>query len=63
MQIKKRIIGAGRPLVCVPVVEIEENGIYKAAGQAVERGAEVLEWRIDWFAQAACQDRIEEILH
>lgn len=63
MQIKKRTIGAGRPLVCVPVVEIEENGIYRAAELAVERGAEVLEWRIDWFAQAASHHRIDEILH
>lgn len=63
MQIKKRTIGTGRPLVCVPVVEIEEDRIYKAAELAVERGAEVIEWRIDWFAQAACQERIEKILH
>lgn len=63
MQIKKRTIGAGRPLVCVPVVEIDEDGIYKAAERAVGQGAEVLEWRIDWFAQAVCQDRVERILH
>lgn len=63
MQIKKRTIGKGRPLVCVPVVEIEEDDIYKAAELAAERGAEVLEWRIDWFVQSACQNKIKEILH
>ncbi len=62
MQIKKKTIGTGRPLVCVPVVEIEEDGIYKAAQLAVGQGAEVLEWRVDWFAQAASHKRVEEAL-
>ncbi len=62
MQIKKQIIGTGRPLVCVPVVEIEEDGIYEAAQRAVKCGAEVLEWRIDWFAHAANSKRVDEIV-
>lgn len=63
MQIKRQIIGKGRPLVCVPVVEIEEDEIYKAAESAVKQGAEVLEWRMDWFGQTDCWNRVEKILH
>lgn len=63
MQIKQQTIGTGKPLVCVPVIEIEENDIYKAAELAVASGAQVLEWRMDWFAQIGCRSRVEEVLH
>ncbi len=62
MQIKQQTVGTGRPLVCVPVVEIEENDIYNAAEFAVAAGAQVLEWRMDWFAQIGCWNRVKEIL-
>lgn len=62
MQIKQQTIGMGRPLVCVPVVEIEEDDVYRAAELAVESGAQVLEWRMDWFAQIDCWNRVEEVL-
>lgn len=62
MRIKKQNFGTGRLLICVPVVEIEENEIYKAAESAVEQGAEVLEWRIDWFAKARQWDKVEQVL-
>lgn len=62
MQIKKQVIGTGKPLVCVPVVETEENRICQAASLAVGQGAEVLEWRIDWFAQARQWDQVDKVL-
>lgn len=63
MRIKNQNFGTGRPLLCVPVVEIEENQIYKAAEFAAGQGAEVLEWRIDWFAKANQWDKVEQVLH
>lgn len=63
MQIKQQIIGIGKPLICVPVVEIEEDGIYKAAEAAAKQEAEVLEWRMDWFRQAGCWNQVEQILY
>lgn len=63
MRIKKQNFGTGRPLICVPVVEIEENEIYKAAEFAVEQGAEVLEWRIDWFTKASQWEQVAQVLH
>lgn len=63
MKIKNRTIGAGRPLICVPVVETEQDGIFKEAEQAVSHGAEVLEWRMDWFAQVEQWNAIEAVLN
>ncbi len=62
MRIKKQIIGTGKPLVCVPVVETEENGICQAAELAVRQGAEALEWRIDWFTQSRQWNQAEKVL-
>ncbi len=63
MKIKQQTIGIGRPLVCVPLVELDENNIYKAAESAVASGAQALEWRMDWFAQPGCWNRMREVLH
>ena len=41
MEIKQQTVGIGRPLVCVPIVETEENDIYKAAEFAAASGAQV----------------------
>lgn len=49
-KIKQYTIGKGRPLICVPIVEIEKDQICQVAVQAAKQGAEVLEWRMDWFA-------------
>lgn len=62
MQIKQQTIGKGRPLICVPVIETQEDKIYIAAEAVAARGAEVLEWRMDWFGQVGCQDAVERVL-
>lgn len=62
MQIKQQTIGQGRPLICVPVVETEEEHIYKAAELAAGQGAELLEWRMDWFRELDCFQIVERIL-
>lgn len=63
IKIKKYTIGMGRPLICVPIVESEREQICQVARQAVGQGAEVLEWRMDWFAQIEQWSEIEQILY
>lgn len=62
MQIKQQTFGTGRPLVCVPVVERKEEEIYKAAKSAVSLGTEVLEWRMDWFADISQWEQTRQVL-
>lgn len=62
MVIKQREFGTGRPLVCVPVIETEEDKIYCAAESAVCQGAEVLEWRMDWFLQIKSWEQTRRVL-
>lgn len=63
LRIKKYDIGTGRPLMCVPVVEIGQNDIFMAAKCAVDQGAEALEWRMDWFGKIDSWEETEAVLH
>lgn len=62
MQIKRWVIGEGKPLVCVPVVETEESRIYQEAEFVARQGAEALEWRMDWFAHAEQWEYVDRAL-
>lgn len=62
MQIKRQLFGTGRPLVCVPVVEHKEEDIYQAAKSAVSQETEVLEWRMDWFAEVFQWERTKHTM-
>lgn len=62
IKIKQYIIGTGKPLICIPIVEREKEQICEAANQAVRQGAEALEWRMDWYGQIGQWCEIEDIL-
>ncbi len=62
MKIKQYAIGAGKPLICVPVTETGQEAIIEKANDAVRQGAQALEWRIDWFEKAGQWQQIEQIL-
>ncbi len=47
--IKGHPIGGGRPVLCVPVAEKERAGILGSAARAIRAGAEMIEWRMDFF--------------
>lgn len=59
MNIKEKNIGAGRPLVCVPIVEKTKETIMKKANELASGAADMIEWRMDWYeecekAEALC---------
>lgn len=42
-------IGAGIPKICVPIVGVTREEILKAAEDIKTLGADVVEWRVDWY--------------
>lgn len=60
--IKKDGAGYGRPFICVPIVEKKREDIFAAAERIVERGASIVEWRMDWYEEISLWTRTEEIL-
>ncbi|MDD7185770.1 MAG: type I 3-dehydroquinate dehydratase [Oscillospiraceae bacterium] len=60
--VKGTTIGEGKPLVCVPIVEKTKEGIVHEAEKLVQLDAQMLEWRVDAFAQADSLNAIREVL-
>ena len=62
LKIKGKTIGAGRPLVCVPVMERESNDIIKEITYLSQSRADMIEWRLDMFDKFSDCNAVREIL-
>lgn len=60
--IKNRVIGEGRPLVCVPIMEKSRTEILKEAQRLADSHAEMVEWRVDAFEEVDSLNAIREVL-
>lgn len=54
------IIGKGRPKICVPIVAATQEEILKEAGLMVNLPADLVEWRADWYEDAADLPKVLE---
>lgn len=62
LTIKNRVIGEGRPLVCVPVMERERAGIIKEITYLSQSTADMIEWRLDVFQEFDDCNAVREVL-
>ena len=60
--IKGRIVGGGRPLVCVPVMEKEKEKIIEEIAYLSESRVDMIEWRVDAFRNFSDYNAVREIL-
>ena len=60
--VKGRIIGKGKPLVCVPVMETNRRDIVDKVKRLVNSKTEMIEWRVDAFEQLTDLNAIREVL-
>lgn len=60
--IKGKVIGQGRPLVCVPVMEHERDDIIREITYLSQSGADMIEWRLDVFAGYDDCNAVREVL-
>lgn len=61
--IKGKIIGKGKPLVCVPVMESSKEEILRETRRLEEAHTEMIEWRVDAFENLESPNAIREILN
>lgn len=61
-QIKGTTVGRGRPVICVPVVEQEKEGVISRIKELTEKKVRMIEWRVDCFGNARCPEEVEEVL-
>lgn len=62
LYIKNRILGQGKPLVCVPIMESTKDGIIREAKRLISHSVEMVEWRVDAFEQVQNLNAIHEVL-
>ena len=60
--IKGKEIGMGKPLVCVPVMATEEKDIVKQIIDLAQQNTDMVEWRLDAFANAKSMNAIRQVL-
>ena len=61
--IKGKIIGKGKPFVCVPVMESSKEEILRETRRLEEAHTEMIEWRVDAFENVESPNAIREILN
>ena len=54
-------IGEGIPKICVPIVGETREDILKSAKRVETSGADLAEWRVDWYESVFCVSKVESI--
>jgi 3-dehydroquinate dehydratase-1 len=62
LNIKGITIGEGRPVICVPVVEKDAQGIVEKVRELTGKHTQMIEWRVDCFADADSPQAVEAVL-
>lgn len=62
LTVKGRQIGAGKPCVCVPVTEPDVEGVLREMEFLAASPVEMVEWRVDAFAEFSDCNRVREVL-
>lgn len=61
MEIKGKTIGAGKPLLCVPIMETKKEEIIAELQTLAGSEADVIEWRIDAFEDYKNYNAVREV--
>ena len=62
LSVKGRVLGAGKPLICVPVMAEEKSEILAETKRLLAAKADMIEWRADAFARAKEPDAVQNVL-
>ena len=58
VKVRNLTIGEGMPKICVPIVESTEENILAEAEKIKTLPADIVEWRMDWYAQATDEQAV-----
>ena len=62
LKIKNKVIGEGKPLVCVSVVDLNKVDIIAEVKRLIEKNIEMIEWRVDAFEEVTSPNAVREVL-
>lgn len=62
LRVKNKVIGNGKPLICISVMDSEINGIIEEIKRLIANGAEMIEWRVDAFSGVRSPNAVRQVL-
>ena len=62
LTIKNKVIGKGKPLVCVSVLDSNKEDIVNEVKSLVDKKVEMIEWRVDAFEGVRSLNAVREVL-
>lgn len=62
LKVKNKVIGEGKPLVCVSVMDTNKEEIIAEVKRLVDNHAEMIEWRVDAFEGVKSPNAVREVL-
>ena len=62
LQIKNKVFGKGRPLICVPVMAKTKEDILKETQILVDKQVDIVEWRVDAFEGIHSLNAVRDVL-
>ncbi|MGI6070359.1 MAG: type I 3-dehydroquinate dehydratase [Blautia sp.] len=62
VRLKNILVGEGLPKICVPMVGVDKEELCREAEALVAAGADMAEWRADFFSGLFDQSAVEDIL-
>lgn len=62
INVKNKNIGAGKPLVCISVMDEKKEDIIAEVKKIVEEKVEMIEWRVDAFDGVESPNAVREVL-
>lgn len=63
LKIKNKVIGEGKPLVCVSVLDTNKEEIVSEVKRLIEKNTEMIEWRVDAFEGVESPNAVREVLN
>lgn len=62
LKVKNKIIGEGKPLICVSIMDSKKDEIVSEVKRLVEKNAEMIEWRVDAFEGVESPNAVRDVL-
>ncbi len=60
--VKNKVIGSGKPMVCVSVMGVNKDEIIAEASRLIKNGVQMIEWRVDAFEGVGSPNAVREVL-
>lgn len=62
LRVKNKIIGNGKTIICVSVMDAEKDDIINEIQRLIAQGTQMIEWRVDAFREVRSLNAVRDVL-